>query len=124
VSEGSGENVFVVRDGVVYTPPISASILPGITRTSVFKICADAQIEVIERAIPREYLYIADEVFFAGTAVEITPIRSIDRIKIGIGRRGPITEEIQKEFFGIVSGKKPDRHGWLTFANATNFVNA
>ncbi|MBZ5535510.1 MAG: branched-chain amino acid transaminase [Acidobacteriia bacterium] len=124
VSEGSGENVFTVRDGVVYTPPISSSILPGITRTSVFKICRDAQIEVIERVIPREFLYLADEVFFAGTAVEITPVRSIDRIKIADGRRGPVTEEIQKEFFGIVNGNKPDRYGWLTFANATNLVNA
>ncbi|MBZ5551988.1 MAG: branched-chain amino acid transaminase [Acidobacteriia bacterium] len=124
VSEGSGENVFVVREGVVYTPPIGSSILPGITRTSVLKICTEAQIEVIERVIPREFLYIADEVFFAGTAVEITPIRSIDRIKIGSGRRGPVTEEIQREFFGIVGGKNPDRFGWLTFANATNFVNA
>jgi branched-chain amino acid aminotransferase len=124
VSEGSGENVFLVREGVVYTPPIGSSILPGITRTSVLKLCQDIQIEVAERSIPRELLYIADEVFFAGTAVEITPVRSIDRIKIGSGRRGPITEEIQKEFFGIVGGKTPDRHGWLTFANATTFVNA
>ena len=124
VSEGSGENVFVVREGVVYTPPIGSSILPGITRTSVFKLCQDLQIEVFEKVIPREMLYITDEVFFAGTAVEITPIRSIDRIKIGNGRRGPITEEIQKEFFSILSGKAPDRHAWLTFANATTFVNA
>ncbi|MGB7623592.1 MAG: branched-chain amino acid transaminase [Terriglobia bacterium] len=124
VSEGSGENVFLVREGVVYTPPVGSSILPGITRTSVLKLCQDSQIQVAERVIPREMLYIADEVFFAGTAVEITPVRSIDRIQIGNGRRGPITEEIQKEFFGIVSGKMPDRHGWLTFANATTFVNA
>jgi branched-chain amino acid aminotransferase len=124
VSEGSGENVFIVREGVVYTPPIGSSILPGITRTSVLKLCQDSQIQVAERVIPREMLYIAEEVFFAGTAVEITPVRSIDRIQIGNGRRGPITEEIQNEFFGIVSGKMPDRHGWLTLANATTFVNA
>lgn len=124
VSEGSGENVFVVRDGVVYTPPVGSSILPGITRASVLKICEDAQIQVIERSIPREFLYIADEVFFAGTAVEITPVRSIDRIVIGSGQRGPVTEEIQKTFFGIVTGKSPDRYNWLAPINQPSFVNA
>lgn len=114
VSEGSGENVCLVRDGVLYTPPLSSSILPGITRSSVLTICEDSQIEVREQVIPREALYIADEVFFTGTAVEVTPIRSIDRIKIGAGRCGPITKVIQKAFFGIVTGELADRHGWLT----------
>jgi branched-chain amino acid aminotransferase len=124
VSEGSGENVFLVKDKVVYTPPVGSSILPGITRASVLKICEDSQIQVIERTIPREMLYIADEVFFAGTAVEITPIRSIDRITIGSGKRGPITEAIQKIFFDAVKGKTEDRYGWLTLVSQPSFVSA
>jgi branched-chain amino acid aminotransferase len=114
VSEGSGENVFVVMDGTVVTPPLSSSALPGITRHSVLTLCRDLGIPVAEQAIPREMLYIAQEVFFSGTAAEITPIRSIDRIKIGIGARGPITKRIQDEFFAITSGSKPDRHTWLS----------
>ena len=114
VCEGSGENIFVVKDGKALTPPLEASVLPGITRDSVLQILKDIGIEVSERNIPREFLYIADEVFFAGTAAELTPIRSIDRIPIGTGSRGPITKRIQEEFFGYVSGQRPDAHGWLT----------
>lgn len=114
VSEGSGENIFVVRDGKILTPPIGASVLPGITRDTVLTLARDAGIEVVETIVPREMLYIADEVFFSGTAAEITPIRSVDRIQVGKGRRGPVAEKLQKEFFGLVNGTSPDRHGWLT----------
>jgi branched-chain amino acid aminotransferase len=114
VSEGSGENIFLVMDGAVVTPPLSASVLPGITRRSVLQICADLGIPVSEQVIPREMLYISDELFFAGTAVEITPLRSVDRIPVGGGTRGPITKRIQDEFFALVYGEKPDRHNWLT----------
>jgi branched-chain amino acid aminotransferase len=113
VSEGSGENVFLVRDGRIYTPPLGASILAGITRDSVIRIARDFGYEVIESLIPREALYIADEVFFSGTAAEVTPIRSIDRVTIGSGRRGPVTERIQKEFFAYITGEIPDRFGWM-----------
>ncbi len=113
VSEGSGENIFVIRDGKVLTPPLGASVLPGITRDSVVKIAEQLRIPVIETNIPRELLYIADEIFFTGTAAEVTPIRSVDRITIGSGRRGPITERIQKQFFDIVMGKIDDEFGWL-----------
>jgi branched-chain amino acid aminotransferase len=115
LSEGSGENVFVVRDGVISTPPTTASILPGITRDSVITIARDLGYEVREELLPREVLYVADEVFFAGTAVEITPVRSVDRISVGSGKRGPITEAIQRTFFGIINGSCPDTHGWLTY---------
>jgi len=115
VSEGSGQNLFLVRDGIVSTPPISASILPGITRDSVITIARDLGYRVKEQTIPREMLYIADEVFFVGTAVEVTPIRSIDRITVGNGARGPVTETIQRAFFDIIRGEVPDTHGWLTF---------
>jgi branched-chain amino acid aminotransferase len=114
VSEGSGENIFVVRDGKIHTPPLGASVLPGITRDSILILARALGIPVVETIIPREMLYIADEVFFSGTAAEITPIRSIDRIKIGQGHRGPIAERLQKEFFGIVNGTSADVHGWLT----------
>jgi len=114
VSEGSGENIFIVRDGVIYTPPLASSVLPGITRSSIMALCEDLGISVREQMIPREMLYIADEVFFTGTAAEVTPLRSIDRITIGAGRRGPITKRLQEEFFAIVTGAKPDRHNWLT----------
>jgi branched-chain amino acid aminotransferase len=114
VSEGSGENVFVVRDGKIYTPAFGASILGGITRASILQIAKDFGIEVVETMIPREMLYIADEVFFTGTAAEVTPIRSIDKIAIGTGRRGPITERLQKEFFAYIGGDIADRHDWLT----------
>lgn len=114
VSEGSGENVFLVRDEKIYTPPIGASILNGITRDSILRIARDFGYEVVETLIPREALYVADEVFFTGTAVEVTPIRSIDKIAIGKGRRGPVTERIQREFFAYIGGEIPDRYGWLT----------
>ena len=114
VSEGSGENLFAVRDGVLYTAPVSAGILPGITRDTVMDIAADFGLEVREELMPREFLYIADELFFCGTAVEITPIRSVDRMPVGDGKRGPITAAIQKEYLGISHGTIEDRHGWLT----------
>jgi len=115
VSEGSGENVFVVRHGVLYTPPLGGSILPGITRDSVMTIARDLGYQVEEELIPREMLYIADELFFVGTAVEITPVRSVDRIVIGDGRRGPVTEAIQRRFLQIINGEAADTHRWLTF---------
>ncbi len=113
LSEGSGENLFVIRDGKIYTPPAGASILYGITRDSVFKLAADEGIEVIEQDMPREILYLADEIFFTGTAAEITPVRSVDRIPVRSEGRGPITERLQQLFFGLFSGETPDRHGWL-----------
>jgi branched-chain amino acid aminotransferase len=118
VSEGSGENIFVVRDGRIHTPPLGASVLPGITRDTVIRLAQDLDIPIVETLIPREMLYIADEVFFSGTAAEITPIRSVDRIVIGKGHRGPVAEKLQKEFFAIVNGSKPDRYGWLTAVHA------
>ncbi len=113
ISEGSGENVFAVRKGIIFTPPISASILPGITRNTVIQICKELGYEIRETMIPRETLYIADEVFFTGTAAEITPIRSVDKIKIGSGKRGKITKQIQEEFFGIFQGKRMVPEDWL-----------
>jgi len=114
VSEGSGENLFVVRDGKMFTSSIGSAILNGITRDSVITLAREMGIEVVEGDIPREMLYIADELFFSGTAVEITPIRSVDRISIGSGKPGPISLAIQKEYMGIAKGAIPDRHGWLT----------
>jgi branched-chain amino acid aminotransferase len=114
VSEGSGENIYVVRDGKIYTPPLGASVLPGITRDTVIRLAGDMGIPLVESLVPREMLYIADEDFFSGTAAEITPIRSIDKIVIGKGRRGPVAEKLQKEFFAIIEGSQPDRYGWLT----------
>ncbi len=114
VSEGSGENIFLVYDGVIYTPPLSASILGGITRRIVLQLAEDLGYPVREQNIPREMLYAADEVFFTGTAAEITPIRTIDGLPVGAGGRGPVTKQLQDEFFAIIEGKKPDRHGWLT----------
>ena len=114
VSEGSGENVFVVRHGVLQTAPLGNSVLPGITRDSVLKIARDLGIPVVEAGIPREMLYISDEAFFTGTAAEITPIRSVDRISVGDGTVGPITRALQREFFGIVRGEKADKFHWLT----------
>lgn len=113
VSEGAGENLFVVRDGVIHTPGFAHSVLGGITRDSVIRLAREAGYEVRESSIPREMLYIADELFFTGTAAEITPIRSVDRITVGSGRRGPVTEALQKIFFGLFTGATPDRHGWL-----------
>ena len=114
VSEGSGENVFLVRNGVLYTPPLGNSALSGITRDSVMTIARHLGLPVVEQSIPRELLYIADEVFFTGTAAEVAPIRSIDRMLIGDGNPGPISKQIADEFFGIANGLKPDRFGWLT----------
>ena len=114
VSEGSGENVFIVHNGVLQTAPLGNSVLPGITRDSVLQIARDLGIPVVEQGIPREMLYIADEAFFTGTAAEVTPIRSVDKISVGKGSTGPITTEIQREFYAIVRGEKPDRFHWLT----------
>jgi len=112
--EGSGENLFMVRDGVLYTPPLYASVLPGITRDCVLVLAEEAGIEVRESLISREMLYMADELFFSGTAAEISPIRSVDQITVGCGSRGPVTEAIQSAFFAIVNGEAEDRFGWLT----------
>jgi branched-chain amino acid aminotransferase len=114
VSEGSGENIFAIIDGVIYTPPVGNSILTGITRSFAMTLAEDKGYKVVEQQIPREMLYIADELFFTGTAAEITPIRSVDGITIGSGARGPITQQIQSEFFAIITGEIADRHGWLT----------
>lgn len=114
VSEGSGQNLFLVRDGRLYTPPLGSSILQGITRDTVMTLAADLGYEVREMPVPREFLYLADEAFFCGTAVEITPIRTIDKIPIGAGARGPVTEALQHRFFGILRGDVPDTHAWLT----------
>ena len=114
VSEGSGENIFVVRDGRIHTPPLGASVLPGITRDAILTLAAELDMPVVETLVPREMLYIADEVFFSGTAAEITPIRSVDRITIGKGRRGPVAEKLQKEFFAIIGGERPDTYKWLS----------
>lgn len=114
VSEGSGENVFLVRNGVIYTPPSSSSILPGITRHCVFTLARELGIRIHQQVIPREALYVADEVFFSGTAAEITPVTRIDNIVVGDGLRGPVTEQVQSAFFEIIEGKAEDRHGWFT----------
>ncbi len=114
VSEGSGENIFVVRDGKIMTPPLGASVLPGITRDTVITLAQARGIPISEALIPREMLYIADEVFFSGTAVEVTPVRSVDKIPVGEGKRGPITEVLQRDYFALVEGKAKDTHGWLT----------
>ena len=114
VSEGSGENVFVVRNGILQTAPLGSSVLPGITRDSVLQIARDLGIQVVEQVIPRELLYIAEEAFFTGTAAEVTSIRSVDKISVGKGITGPITKAIQKEFYAIIRGEKPDRFNWLT----------
>jgi branched-chain amino acid aminotransferase len=114
VSEGSGENLFIVRDGKLVTPPLGASVLPGITRECVIQMAGDFGVEVVEQVIPREALYIADEVFFTGSAAEITPIRSVDKITVSSGSRGPIAQQLQERFFGVLSGEMEDTHGWLT----------
>lgn len=113
VSEGAGENIFVVKDGQVFTPPSTSSILTGLTRDSVIKLAARLGIAIDEKPIPREMLYLADEIFFTGTAAEVTPIRSVDRIEIGPGRRGPLTRQLQDAFFGLFSGETEDIDGWL-----------
>jgi len=115
VSEGSGENIFLVKKGVLYTPPVGGSILQGLTRDSIVKLAKMMDIPVVEQTIPREMLYIADELFFTGTAAEVTPIASVDHVKVGSGTRGPITEKLQKRFFDIVSGEVEDSFGWLDY---------
>ncbi len=117
VSEGAGENIFIFSEGILYTPPIASSILRGITRQSVLTLARDYGLPIREENIPREMLYMADEIFFTGTAAEITPIRSIDRVQIGNGARGPLTQKLQDDFFAIVEGRGEDRHGWLTHVN-------
>jgi branched-chain amino acid aminotransferase len=114
VSEGSGENLFLVRQGTLYTAPLGNSVLPGITRDSVIRIAKDLKVPVVEQVIPREMLYISEEVFFCGTAAEITPIRSVDKISVGKGHIGPVTKAIRDEFFGIINGTEPDRYHWFT----------
>jgi branched-chain amino acid aminotransferase len=114
ISEGSGENIFLVYGGRILTPPLAGTILPGITRDSIMTLARDAGYTVVEQQIAREMLYIADEVFFTGTAAEVTPIRSVDRIPVGKGSRGPVTERLQKEFFALLKGEREDRYGWLT----------
>jgi branched-chain amino acid aminotransferase len=113
VSEGAGENLFVIQNGKIYTPPVASSILSGLTRNTVIQLAEHAGIEVLEQNIPRELLYIADEVFLTGTAAELTPVRSVDKITVGEGKRGPITEKLQKQFFGLFDGTTADRWGWL-----------
>src|SRR4051812_16425701 len=115
VSEGSGQNIFIVRNDELFTPPLSASVLGGITRDTIMTLARDLGLAVTETNLPRESLYIADEVFVVGTAAEVTPIRSIDKITIGAGRRGPITDRLQRAFFAVINGEVPDSHGWLTF---------
>ena len=117
VSEGAGENIFVIIDEIVYTPGSGSSILAGITRDSALKLLADHGLEVRYQPVAREMLYMADEIFFTGTAAEVTPVRSVDRLQIGSGSRGPITKAVQEEFFAITSGEKPDKYNWLTLVN-------
>ncbi|MEZ5319665.1 MAG: branched-chain amino acid transaminase [Vicinamibacterales bacterium] len=117
VSEGSGQNIFLVRDEVLYTPPLAASVLPGITRDSIMTLASDMGFTVREQQIPREMLYLADEVFFVGTAAELTPIRSVDKIPVGQGARGPVTTALQQAFFDYINGVVPDRHGWLRYVD-------
>lgn len=117
LSEGSGENLFLIRGGVLYTTPLASAVLNGITRSSILTLAKDLGIAVVEQALPREMLYICDEAFFTGTAAEVTHLRSVDRIMIGDGTMGPVTKALHDEFFGIVNGTKPDRYKWLTPVN-------
>jgi len=114
ISEGSGENLFIVKNGVLYTSPATSGILPGITRDTIMTLARELGYTVREESLQREALYLADEIFMCGTAAEITPVRSVDRMQIGEGRRGPITESIQKSFFGLFNGETEDKWGWLT----------
>ncbi len=115
LSEGSGQNLFLVRDRILYTPPLSAAVLPGITRDTVMTMARDLGFTVLEQALPREMLYICDEAFFVGTAAEITPIRTVDKIPVGTGRCGAVTKALQAAFFDMINGNTPDRHGWLSY---------
>jgi branched-chain amino acid aminotransferase len=117
LSEGSGENLFLVRNGILHTTPLGNSVLSGITRDSILTLARHFGIPVVEQSMPREMLYIADELFFTGTAAEVTPLRSVDRIVVGDGKPGPITRKLAQEFFGIVNGTLPDRFNWLTTVN-------
>jgi branched-chain amino acid aminotransferase len=113
LSEGAGENLFLVFDGALHTTPVSAALLNGITRNSIITLARDAGIEVVERDLPREYLYLCDELFMCGTAAEITPIRSVDGRQVGAGKAGPLTRRVQELFFGLFDGRTPDKRGWL-----------
>jgi branched-chain amino acid aminotransferase len=124
VSEGSGENIFLVKHGTLVTPPLVSSVLPGITRDSVMALARRAGIPVVEERVPREMLYLADEVFFTGTAAEITPIRSVDKIVVGRGQRGPVTEALQRAFFDVIDCRTPDEFGWLTFVREAGAAKA
>lgn len=115
ISEGSGENIFMVNNGQLVTPPLNSSVLPGITRDCIITLAREHGISIIESRIPREALYLADELFFTGTAAEVTPIRSVDGIQIGAGKRGPVTEQLQQAFFNVISGEAEDRWGWLEY---------
>lgn len=117
VSEGAGENLFVIKDNIIFTPPFTSAALPGITRDAIIKLAIDAGFEVCEQVLSREALYLADEVFMTGTAAEITPVRSVDGIQVGIGRRGPITKKIQNAFFGLFNGQVEDKYNWLDPVN-------
>ena len=117
LSEGAGENLFLVKNGVIFTPPATAAILPGITRDTIMTLARDLGYEVREQALPREALYVADEIFMTGTAAEVTPVRSVDRMKVGAGSRGPVTEQLQNAFFGLFNGQTEDKWGWLTPVN-------
>ena len=119
VSEGSGENIFVIRDGKIYTPPLASSILGGITRDAVMKIATTLGYTVAEESIPREVLYIADEIFLTGTAAEVTPVKSVDQLDVGEGKPGPITQAIQEVFFGLFDGSTADQWGWLDRVEST-----
>jgi len=115
ISEGSGENIFIVINGEIHTPPLSSSILPGITRDTVIRLAKDLGNTLVEETIPREMLYIAEEVFFTGSAAEITPIRSVDKITIGNGKRGPVVKRLQDEYFAYINGERKDKYRWLTY---------
>jgi len=115
ISEGSGENIFIVINGEIHTPPLSSSILPGITRDTVIRLAKDLGTTLVEETIPREMLYIAEEVFFTGSAAEITPIRSVDKITIGNGKRGPVVKRLQDEYFAYINGERKDKYRWLTY---------
>ncbi len=118
ISEGSGQNIFIVKDGVVHTPTVNGTLLHGITRNAVIQMATDLGFTVKEQEMPREMLYIADEIFLTGTATEVAPIRSVDRIEVGNGKRGPITQQIQQRFLDTVHGRIEDTHGWLTYVRA------
>lgn len=124
LSEGAGANVFLVRNGKIYTPPSSACILPGITRDSIMRLAKDLGLEIVEEQIAREALYLADEIFMTGTAAEIVPVRSVDRIEIGAGKAGPITKQLQQTFFGLFDGSTPDTYGWLEPVSDASFAKS